>query len=152
MCYHLICKPCREKHGGCQWHGAEPREGELAKWAGRTVAKEQWKAEKVKWRDAQPYYAIGQAEKKERDLRQQKSEQDTRDEDKEMQQGVTKDEGPRRSESEGENRGKETAGKEGKLKKAKVKTKHPRRIKRPGSINRGKQRQTKRAMEKSGNA
>ena len=93
MCYHLICKPCGEKHGGCQWHGAEPREGELAKWAGRTVAKEQWKAEKVKWRDAQPYYAIEQAKKKERDLRQQKSEQDTRDEDKEMQQGLTKDEG-----------------------------------------------------------
>ena len=61
---------------------------------------------KIKWRDAQPYYAKEQAKKKERDLRQQESEQDTRDEDKEMQQGVTKEEGPRRSESEGESRGK----------------------------------------------
>ena len=90
MCHHLICKPCGEKHGGCTWHNAEPLEGELAQWAGYTIDKENWKAEKIKWRNAQPYYAREQAKKKERDQKQQESEQDARDEDKDMQQVVTK--------------------------------------------------------------
>ena len=104
MCHHLICKPCGGKHGGCSWHCSQPPEGELAPWAGYTVDKRNRKAEKSKWKASRSYYAQEQSKRKANDHKQQESEQDARDEDRDMQQVVTREDNTQKNGSEGESK------------------------------------------------